>query len=627
MEVCYAYLADVGSDGKGLLTPFDVEDKPNTHIDRSHRPAARKNSLDSIREEAATEASCWSRWFTRGWTLQELIASRRLHFFAEPWNFIGVLSANAEQVSSITNIPTLLLRKKVHLGSYSIARRMSWASLRVTTRAEDEAYCLLGILGVNMPLLYGEGRKAFIRLQEEVIRITTDDSFLAWACESISVSTNPDGYPLAVSPLQYAQCGYIVPGTSGGPSWSMTNQGLKMNLPLTAQRTRKGRWVNYRYFIASLSCHDERNITRSLYIALESRHRPHAHQRRDSSDKCRLCPLSVVRERCYKFSQFKSPANREIIIQREHRTEGYGSQRQLYIRYVSFNPYQRIELPFRPLHIGSNDKWAVPLSLDYEESPNDALLTFELQVECTTSFGSRSGVQMQRELIKDVCSIHMAWEKGYPQFFGVVWIDATRDAEIDTDERGLPYEIRPVGREDLWTTSDWNGRSYIHHLNEHFDIGAKLYWMGNGNDQILLVFVAPRPNTGAWEASVNTLNLINRLKNVPAWLSSKRHDDFPTWASSTSYTAAGCTSFLDSSSSPVTHIKDEVGEHGLRRLQKKLWSQRTFRTYLHDLQDSKRSGSWLHVARNLAKLPGLDLGEDIPMKLERLQSIYYYLRD
>ena len=56
----------------------------------------------------------------------------------------------------------------------SIAQRMSWTSKMATTRIEDEAYCLLGTFGVNMPLLYGEGHKAFLRLQEEIIRRSTD---------------------------------------------------------------------------------------------------------------------------------------------------------------------------------------------------------------------------------------------------------------------------------------------------------------------------------------------------------------------------------------------------------------------------------------------------------------------
>jgi hypothetical protein len=66
------------------------------------------------------------------------------------------------------------------LNSFSVAERMSWAATRKTTRIEDMAYCLLGIFGVNMPLIYGEGIKAFLRLQEEIIKISLDHSIFVW---------------------------------------------------------------------------------------------------------------------------------------------------------------------------------------------------------------------------------------------------------------------------------------------------------------------------------------------------------------------------------------------------------------------------------------------------------------
>jgi hypothetical protein len=91
------------------------------------------------------------------------------------------LGANlhSDEISQITRIPQHLLRIPRTLRSYSIAQRMSWASRRSTTRLEDKAYTILGIVGVNMPLLYGEGSKASIRLQEEIIKISTDESLFA----------------------------------------------------------------------------------------------------------------------------------------------------------------------------------------------------------------------------------------------------------------------------------------------------------------------------------------------------------------------------------------------------------------------------------------------------------------
>ncbi|KAI8625201.1 heterokaryon incompatibility protein-domain-containing protein [Xylariaceae sp. FL1651] len=123
-----------------------------------------------------------SKWFTRGWTLQELIAPKRVSFYDQRWQLIGAMDEDSQLcdiVSSITLIPVAFL-KGAPLTDACVAKKMSWASKRQTTRLEDVAYCLLGIFDVNMPLLYGEGDRAFIRLQEQIISQTQDDSILAW---------------------------------------------------------------------------------------------------------------------------------------------------------------------------------------------------------------------------------------------------------------------------------------------------------------------------------------------------------------------------------------------------------------------------------------------------------------
>ncbi|KAK4651983.1 hypothetical protein QC762_0098320 [Podospora pseudocomata] len=104
------------------------------------------------------------RWFKRGWTLQELIAPRHVIFYDRDWNERGTKDSLSSLLSKITTIPEELLRGDKRLDHYAVGRRMSWASMRKTTRREDEAYCLLGIFNVNMPLLYGEGEAAFFRL-------------------------------------------------------------------------------------------------------------------------------------------------------------------------------------------------------------------------------------------------------------------------------------------------------------------------------------------------------------------------------------------------------------------------------------------------------------------------------
>ncbi|KAI4196234.1 MAG: hypothetical protein LQ350_006687 [Teloschistes chrysophthalmus] len=118
------------------------------------------------------------RWFTRGWTLQELLAPEELTFFDHDWNPIGSKDDLRHQISEATNIEIEYLNSPAHA---SVATRMSWASRRSTTRIEDIAYCLMGLFQVNMPLLYGEGPKAFLRLQQEIIRSSFDESIFAWA--------------------------------------------------------------------------------------------------------------------------------------------------------------------------------------------------------------------------------------------------------------------------------------------------------------------------------------------------------------------------------------------------------------------------------------------------------------
>lgn len=143
-EVCYVYLSDV-------------------------------SSCDYILEQFKK-----ARWFQRGWTLQELIAPDNVIFYSKEWHQFGTKAGLSAFISDITNIGPLFLDSE-NLASASIAQKMSWASKRETSRPEDIAYCLLGIFDVNMPLIYGEGTKAFLRLQEEIMTTYPYDfTIFAW---------------------------------------------------------------------------------------------------------------------------------------------------------------------------------------------------------------------------------------------------------------------------------------------------------------------------------------------------------------------------------------------------------------------------------------------------------------
>lgn len=121
-----------------------------------------------------------SRWFTRGFTLQELLAPKEIVFVGRDWGEFGTKQTLQEVIASITRIDKNALADR-SFEKYSVAQKMSWAAGRQTSRLEDQAYCLLGLFDVNMPLLYGEGERAFIRLQEEIMKRTDDESIFAWS--------------------------------------------------------------------------------------------------------------------------------------------------------------------------------------------------------------------------------------------------------------------------------------------------------------------------------------------------------------------------------------------------------------------------------------------------------------
>jgi hypothetical protein len=96
-----------------------------------------------------------SKWFTRGWTLQELIAPKVVKFFGARWNLVGERQKLTETISKATHIDSDILNGRRAISSISAAQKMAWAASRKTTRIEDQAYSLIGLFGVNMPMLYG----------------------------------------------------------------------------------------------------------------------------------------------------------------------------------------------------------------------------------------------------------------------------------------------------------------------------------------------------------------------------------------------------------------------------------------------------------------------------------------
>jgi len=175
-RICYAYLHD-------LHGPFPIV------MDDGRYPKSKG----------------WPEWFSRGWTLQEMIAPNNVQFFNRDWHPIGDKRSLSPILEEITRVPQHILKEGLSSNRPCVAQIMSWAANRTTTRVEDRAYSLMGLLDVNMPMLYGEGKKAFQRLQLEIIRTLNDHSVFAWgSCNSINVART--GSVLADDPSFFEDC-------------------------------------------------------------------------------------------------------------------------------------------------------------------------------------------------------------------------------------------------------------------------------------------------------------------------------------------------------------------------------------------------------------------------------------
>ena len=173
-RICYAYLHDVHS-----------------------------SSFPTAPDHRYPKSNGWPEWFSRGWTLQEMIAPRDVQFFNKDWHPIGDKRTLSPILENITQVPQHILKGGLSSNRPCIAQVMSWAADRTTTRVEDRAYSLMGLLDVNMPMLYGEGKKAYHRLQLEIMRTSNDYSIFAWSCNPINVRT---GSILADDPRLFRGC-------------------------------------------------------------------------------------------------------------------------------------------------------------------------------------------------------------------------------------------------------------------------------------------------------------------------------------------------------------------------------------------------------------------------------------
>ncbi|ERF72006.1 hypothetical protein EPUS_09511 [Endocarpon pusillum Z07020] len=180
------------------------------------------------------------QWFTRGWTLQELVASETLIFYDKTWQARGNKLAYCSEVARISRISEAGLTGQTQLADVPVAVRLSWAAERITTREEDIAYSLLGIFDINMPMLYGEGHKAFLRLQEEIIKNYVDMSIFAW--KALPGTCQDNMGILAPSPREFKDSSSLYPALSQslvGPNltFSISDRGVQFHAPLQSDKS------------------------------------------------------------------------------------------------------------------------------------------------------------------------------------------------------------------------------------------------------------------------------------------------------------------------------------------------------------------------------------------------------
>ncbi|KAH7926822.1 HET-domain-containing protein [Leucogyrophana mollusca] len=280
--------------------------------------------LEDVRSDAdpAVEGSqFWrSKWFTRGWTLQELIAPGSVIFFAKDWVEIGSRESLIPAIARITGVDERVLLGTLRLAEVSVAKKMAWASRRETTRVEDRAYSLMGIFRVHMPLIYGEGAHAFTRLQHEIMRTSNDQSIFAWSSstydgtesDSLILAPSPDCFYFSASidripPEDFARLfGPTFQDTEYKSHFSMTNSGIQISLPVKIQPTRNGSESSY---VAVLAYSDGEGL-----VGLTLLHRGGSLFQRQQSPRSHIIKVSTP------YDEFLA---RDVFISTEPLVRGY----------------------------------------------------------------------------------------------------------------------------------------------------------------------------------------------------------------------------------------------------------------------------------------------------------------
>ena len=269
-----------------------------------------------LSEKERIDAFKGSKWFKRGWTLQELIAPKEMLFYNADWCLLGTKAELKNHIRAVTTIPQYILEGG-DLSVLSACAKMAWVAGRETTVPEDIAYCLLGIFDIHMPLIYGEGEeRAFVRLQEEILRRTEDESLFLWELPAEDATTQEFWGLLAKSPSYFkvtpktlAPC---LPSAARSQPPVMTGRGLSTEMLLAPVGTHSWRsvyaalvnvqrgGVGYAVLLQRLSFRDSQfaRVAPDIVLTMETGLRPdYTHLRRRFAASTERHHLDVLAER------------------------------------------------------------------------------------------------------------------------------------------------------------------------------------------------------------------------------------------------------------------------------------------------------------------------------------------
>ena len=390
------------------------------------------------------------KWFTRGWTLQELIAPTRIYFYDKDWACRGTRQALAVTLSAITRIDLPVLEQwsagPLALGHIPVARRMAWAAHRTTTRVEDRAYSLLGIFGVNLPLLYGEREGAFIRLQEEIMRQRNDLSVLAWkmpaaagavatAGDGASSSSGSPAYSgvLAPSPEAFEHAANVVfcREPEANPEFAMTNKGLRMAIAARADK--------HEHHLLPIGCAHKGVILEELAVPLVM-YKPGIYARASPSDlglargKDKQRGLLAARPPPHERYLAKAiPPTLDVAAERNRLRASafsfdFGEQQR---RRKGYPPYFRYESTSRPV------MWDEDNMLYYKNFPSVNFTARHLFTAAGEGLGGRFLLLFGLEKDKPWAGLASRWSHGRT-------FDALLDASFELLEPAVMREVQEL---------------------------------------------------------------------------------------------------------------------------------------------------------------------------------------